>query len=157
MRHRPFPVLALVSEGVASAADAFHTSTRRMGLAVAAVAASVCAILVAGAASRGLSARLERDATADGARGFVVYPWPAAGRRATPLGSADARALAALPEIAEAAAHQAVALPVGAGDALVPDVTINAYDGASPCSTAPTCSRAAGSPPATTRTRRRSP
>jgi putative ABC transport system permease protein len=132
MRPRPFPFLALLAEGAASAADALQASTRRTGFAVAAVAASVCAILVAGAASRGISARLERDAAADGARGFVVYPWPAAGRRGRPLGSADARAIASLPQVAGAAAHQAVVVPVGAADHLVPDVALDAYDGASP-------------------------
>ncbi|HKV51369.1 MAG TPA: ABC transporter permease, partial [Gemmatimonadaceae bacterium] len=132
MRSRPLSVFALVAEGAASAADAFQVHTGRTGLAVAAVAASVCAILVAVAASRGLSLRLERDAAADGTSGFVVYPRPGLGRRGRPLGSPDARAIASLSEIAGAAAHEAVVVPVDAGHDMIPDVTLDAYDGALP-------------------------
>jgi len=131
MRPRPFPVLALVAEGVASAIDAIHANARRSGLAMAVVGASVCAVLVTGAASRGIAARVARDAAADGARGFTVYPRPAIhGGRS--LGSADARALAALPQIAGAAAHRMVVLPVSAGDRVPAAATIDAYDGAGP-------------------------
>lgn len=132
MRHRRLPVLALVAEGVASAVDALESSTLRTTLAVAVVAASVCAVLVAGSAARGVAIRTRRDARSDGARGFVVYQWPAFGARAVPLGSADARALASLPGIAGAAAHQAVVLPLSAGDRLLTGVTIDAYDAAGP-------------------------
>lgn len=129
MRRRPLPVLALVSEGMTSAVDALQSSPRRTGLTVAAVAASVCVVLVAGAASSGIATRLERDARTDGARGFVVYPRPGI-QRGRPLGSAEARALGSLPEVAGAAAHLAVALPVRAGGRLVSDVAIDAYDNA---------------------------
>jgi len=132
MRHRRLPVLALVAEGVASAVDALESSTLRTALVVAMVAASVCAVLVAGAAARGVALRVRRDALADGPRGFIVYQWPALRRRGSPLGSADARALASLPQIAGAAAHQAVALPVGTGGRLLTGVTVDAYDAAGP-------------------------
>jgi len=128
MRHRPFPFLALLAEGAASAIDAFETSTLRTVLALAVVAAGVCAMLVAGAAARGVADRLRRDAARDGARGFVVYPSPGLTGRDTPLGSADARALASLPQIAGATAHQTVVLPVGAGAAVIAGATVDAYD-----------------------------
>ena len=130
MRHRRLPVLALVGEGVASALDALEDRTLRTTLAVALVAASVCAVLVAGAAAHGVALRVRRDALSDGARGFVVYRWPALRGRGAPLGSDDARALASLPQIAGAAAHQAMMLPVGAGDQLLTGVTVDAYDAA---------------------------
>lgn len=117
MRHRGLPILALVAEGVASAVDALESSTLRTTLAMAAVAASVCAVLVAGAAAHGVTLRVRRDALSDGTRGFVVYQWPALGA-GVPLGSADARALSSVPQVAGAAAHQTVVLPVGAGGRL---------------------------------------
>lgn len=132
MRHRRFPVLALVAEGVTSAVDALEGSTLRTSLVIATVAVSVCAVLVAGAAAHGVALRVRRDARSDGARGFVVYRWPAVGRGGLPLGSTDARALAALPQIAGAAAHEAVVLPVGTHERLLSGVEIDAYDAAGP-------------------------
>ncbi|HEV2181581.1 MAG TPA: ABC transporter permease [Gemmatimonadaceae bacterium] len=130
MRHRRLPVLALVAEGVAGAIDALEVRTLRTTLAVALVAASVCAVLVAGAAAHGMAIRVRRDAQSDGTRGFIVYRWPALRGRGAPLGLDVARALASLPQIAGAAAHQAVMLPVGAGDRLLTGVTVDAYDAA---------------------------
>lgn len=135
MRHRRLPVLALVAEGVASAIDALGSSTLRTTLSMAVVAASVCAVLVAGAAAHGVAVRVRRDALSDGARGFVVYHWPALRGRGLPLGRADARALASLPGIAGAAAHRSVVLPVGSGGRLFTGVTIDAYDAAGPALT----------------------
>ena len=132
MRHRRLPVLALVAEGVASAIDAVESRPVRTTLAVATVAASVCAVLVAGAAAHGVALRVRRDALSDGARGFAVYRWPTLHGRGTPLGTADARALASLPEIAAAAAHQTLVLPVAAGGQLRAGVTVDAYDAAGP-------------------------
>jgi len=132
MRPRRLPVLALVAEGVASAIDAVESRPLGTALAVATVAASVCAVLVAGAAAHGVALRVQRDALFDGAHGFAVYRWPALRGRGTPLGSADARALASLPEIAAAAAHQAMVLPVTAGGSLLAGVTVDAYDAAGP-------------------------
>lgn len=131
MHPRRLPVLTLVAEGVASAVDALESSTLRTTLAVAIVAASVCALLVGGAAMHGAALRVRRDAIADGARGFIVYRWPAL-RAGVPLGSADARALASLPQVDGAAAHQSVVLPVGTGGRLITGVTIDAYDAAGP-------------------------
>lgn len=132
MRHRRFPVLALVAEGVSSALDALAASTVRTTLAVAVVAASVSLVLVAGAAAHGVAVRARRDARADGARGFVVYQWPALRGRGSPLGRDDARALASLPQLDGASAHQALVLPVGAGGQFLAGVTIDAYDATGP-------------------------
>ena len=132
MRHRRLPVLALVAEGMASAIDAVESRPLRTTLAVATVAASVCAVLVAGAATHGVALRVRRDALSDGTRGFTVYRWPTPHGRGTPLGSAGARALASLPEIAAAAAHQTVVLPVGTPGQLLAGVTVDAYDAAGP-------------------------
>jgi len=130
MRDRRFPFLALMAEGATSAIDALQARTLRTTLLLMIVAANVCAALVAGAATRGAAVRARDDAARDGARGFVVYPWLAGG--GPPLGSEDARAVGALPQVAGAAAHQAVRLPVG--DDAHADVAaiVDGYDSAGP-------------------------
>ncbi|HEX5179360.1 MAG TPA: ABC transporter permease [Gemmatimonadaceae bacterium] len=130
MRDRRFPFLALMAEGATSAIDALQARTLRTTLLLVIVAANVCAALVAGAATRGAAVRARDDAARDGARGFVVYPWLAGG--GAPLGNEDARAVGALPQVAGAAAHQAVRLPVGDDAHADIGAIVDGYDSAGP-------------------------
>lgn len=130
MHDRRFPFLALMAEGATSAIDALQARTLRTTLLLMIVAANVCAALVAGAATRGVAVRARDDAVRDGARGFVVYPWRGIVGAGAPLGSEDARAASALPQVAGAAAHQAVWLPVGDDAHAAAAAIVDGYDSA---------------------------
>ena len=119
-----------MAEGATSAIDALQARTLRTTLLLMIVAANVCAALVAGAATRGVAVRARDDAVRDGARGFVVYPWRGIVGAGTPLGSEDARAASALPQVAGAAAHQAVWLPVGDDAHAAAAAIVDGYDSA---------------------------
>lgn len=119
-----------MAEGATSAIDALQARTLRTTLLLMIVAANVCAALVAGAATRGVAVRARDDAVRDGARGFVVYPWRGIVGAGAPLGSEDARAASALPQVAGAAAHQAVWLPVGDDAHAAAAAIVDGYDSA---------------------------
>ena len=119
-----------MAEGATSAIDALQARTLRTTLLLMIVAANVGAALVAGAATRGVAVRARDDAVRDGARGFVVYPWRGIVGAGAPLGSEDARAASALPQVAGAAAHQAVWLPVGDDAHAAAAAIVDGYDSA---------------------------
>lgn len=130
-------------QGVASAVDEMMAHRARSIVTLGGVAAAVLAVVAGAAAVRGAASGMSAAATGVSARSLIVMRWPplaglcralrlGCARAAIPLTAGDARAIADLPEIRDAAAHRAWTAVVSHPGGPAADVALEAWSAAWP-------------------------